>query len=876
MNRRKRMLADLDRDIRDHLDRETQDNIDRGMSAEDARTAALRKFGNVARIKEDTWSVWHSGRLERFLQDARFGWRVLVRSPLHTIAALLAISLGIGLNAGIFSVLHGAALRLLPVPHSETLVTLNQVFHGATKRDAHGETSMFSYPEFREYREQNHVFSGLVAYEPFVEAVLAGPSPHRLLGTATSCNYFSVFEESPALGRGFLDSDCAAAGENAVVVISEALWRERFGADPGLIGQRIVLNRTHYTVVGVAGHGFDGTEPIASAFWVPVTMQGALEPGHDRLSQDNMSWLVLIGRRRVGTSLAELRADLNLIATRIDRAHPGRNTTLEIAPATFFNRPEERQLLLPLASVVFGAFSFVLVVACANVASLQLARSWVRQKEFAIRMSIGAGRWRLVRQLLTESLLLSLAGGVIGCGLALWWCPRVFALAISRLPRDFSGLELNVVPNLPVLVYSLCLIALTAFASGLIPAFRDSRFDLQRILKGGREGGSSKKGSGRMLSTLVGCQVAASMVLLLGAGLLLRGLIYSETVHPGFETDHVAQVFLNLKEDGYDDSRATAYLEQVRRRLTGIPAIGAVAQAECAPLSHDLSDGAFTVAGRPEEISIEYNHVSSDFFSVLGIPIVRGRGFLIREPEGTHSVILTESTARALWPGQDPLGKSLREDGGREDVVIGIARDAQVSHLGETATKYLYFPAAARDDSRVYLLIRYRSSFLSAAAEIRDAATSIDPNIPVEVTRLGDNLEIWRGPSRIAVSIAAALGATALLLAAIGVFGMVSCAVNRSVPEIGIRMALGADRESILRRVLWQAMRPVLIGVGVGVVLSAIASRAIAGMLFGVSPHDPVAFLAVSIFLLAVAVLASYPPARRATRVDPIVALRYE
>jgi len=874
MRLRKRMLDDLDQDIRDHLERETQDNIERGMSAEEARYAALRKFGNVTRVKEETRDVWSVVWLEQLIQDARFGLRTLWRSPGLTVAAVLAIGLGIGVNVGVFSVLNGAALRLLPVPRAEQIVSVNQILHGRTSRDIHGEASMFSYPEYLNYRDHNHVFTGLVAYEPFVEATLAGGNVEQLLGTAISCNYFGVLNEHPAQGRGFVDSDCAASGGNAVVVVSDDLWRGRFAADPSLVGKRIILNRTAYTVVGVARPGFRGTEPIPSAFWAPITMQKAFEPGRDRLADDNMSWLALLGRTQPGVTMQQVRADLGVIAGRIDQLHPGRTTSLAIRTATFFNSPEERSFLIPVASVILAAFALVLLIACANVANLLLARASARHKEIALRLSIGASRWRLVRQLLTESLLLSLAGGVLGSLIAFWSFLKITQFVISHLPHGLPTFVVNVAPNIHVLAYALGLTLITGIAFGLIPALRSSRLDLNTILKGDSVHSGPGKRSGRsLLNALVGSQVAVCMVLLLAAGLLLRGLYYAQTVNPGFEEKNVAEAFFDLRAQGYDESRATAFVERLRERIGGDPGVIEVAQAECAPLSHDFSVGTFTVPGRPDKISIEYNHVSPEYFSVVGIPIVRGRGF--GPGENAPGVIVTESTARRLWPGEDPLGKTLREDGG-EDSVIGVARDAQVSHLGELNTTYLYYPAGPRDDARTYVLVRYAGGFTDVAKGIRDASRSLDHDVSVDVIKLEDNLEIWRAPSRIVAALSGALGALALLLASIGVYGMVYYSVNRCVREIGIRMALGANGGDVMSLVLWRAMRPVLIGAIIGMAVCAGVSQVLSSMLFGLSAHDPIAFVCVPLFLLAVALFASYIPARRAVRVDPMVALRCE
>ena len=371
-------------------------------------------------------------------------------------------------------------------------------------------------------------------------------------------------------------------------------------------------------------------------------------------------------------------------------------------------------------------------------------------------------------------------------------------------------------------------------------------------------------------------QVAVCMVLLLAAGLLLRGLYRAQTVDPGFEIKGVAAIFLDLAKQGYDPAHATGFMRRFRERIQGIPGVTEVAQAECAPLSHDFSASHFMVLGRADMVPIEYNHVTPDYFSLLGIPIVRGRSFTPTETHEAPGIIVTESTARRLWQGQDPLGQTLREISGREYSVIGVAKDAQVAHLGQLDTNYLYFPGGTEDNSRSYVLVRYSTGFTDIATSIRDAGRSIDPGVSIDVTRLEDYLEVWRAPSRIVTALSGALGVLALLLCSIGVYGMVSYSVSRSVRDIGIRMALGADGAKVMRHVLWQAMRPVLIGGVVGVALCAAVSGVLSSMMFGLGAHDPIAFISMPLFLLAVAFVATFIPGRRAMRVDPMVALRSE
>src|SRR2546429_5049940 len=591
---------ELDDELRDHLERKTEEYMAQGMTQEEAHRRARLDLGGIEQTKEKCRDARGVNLVENFFQDLRYGLRMLRQNPGFTAAAVLAIALGVGINVGIFSVLNGAALRLLPIPRAEQLVSVSQIFHRRTVRNTHGETSMFSYSEYLDYSEHNHVFSGLLAYEPFLEGTLAGIKMQQLLGTATSCNYFEVLNEHPAQGRGFVDSDCAASGENAVVVVSDQLWRDTFGGDPTLVGKKITLNRMAFTVIGVAPPGFTGTEPMPSAFWVPITIQKVLDAGRDRLRDDNMSWLALLGRVRPGVTMEQVRADLAVIAGRIDQLNPGRTTSLAISTATFFGRPEERESLIPVAFVILAAFGLVLLIACANVANLLLARASARQKEIALRLSIGASRWRLVRQLLTESLLPSMLGGALGSLFAFWSFASITQFVTSHLPHMFSTLAVNVAPDFRVLGYALALTLVTGILFGLIPALQSSRLDLNTALKeDGAKSGPGKK-SGRFLrNTLVGAQIAVCMILLLAAGLLLRGLYYAQTVDPGFEMKDVAAAFLYPKAQGYDETRATAFMGRLRERLAGLPGVSEIAQAECAPLSHDFSADYMTVPGRP-------------------------------------------------------------------------------------------------------------------------------------------------------------------------------------------------------------------------------------------------------------------------------------
>ena len=808
--------------------------------------------------------------------DLCYAARTLRQNPGFAAVAVLAIALGIGVNAGIFTVLNGAALRSLPVPDSAKVVSVYQIFHGKIRRNTHGNQSFFSTSEYQAYRADNHVFSGLLAYSPDLMVTLGGDRPRQLYGQLTSCNYFGVLNEPPALGRAFLESDCAAPGSNAVVVLSDDLWRSAYGADPAIAGKKIILNRQLFTVAGVAPPGFQGTEPVQSAFWAPFTMQRALEQGGDFYGDTNMSWLVLMGRSKAGVPLSQVRADLGVIAGRIDQLYPGRKTTLAIQTATLLSMPEERQLLTAAGAIILAAVGMVLLIACANVANLLLARAAGRQKEIAIRLSVGASRGRLIRQLLTESLFIALIGGALGSAVAFWSFNAIMRFVVTHLPNGVPPLGFNVGPDLRVLGYSLTLTILTGMVFGLAPALKASQPDLSTTLKSEGAGLGAKSG-GFLRQALVCVQVTVCMVLLIAAGLLLRALYLAQTIDPGFEMKNVSAVSFDLRGQGYNDQRAAVFERQLMERLAALPGVDAVAQAGTTPLSDNHWGTGFTIPGESQPRQIEYNNVTPEYFSMLNIPIVRGRSFTgIETNGGARVAIVTESAARSLWPGQDAVGKALRQEGDGEVQIVGVAKDTQVAKLGKSDTIYLYLPAGPKEQLRMQVLVHGAAGFASISNSIQAAARAIDPDLLVDVERLEDNLENWRTPSRIVAILAGSLGALALLLAATGIYGVVSFAVSRRVKEIGIRMTLGADARSVMRLILRQAMRPVVLGAVLGIAASAGVSQVLSSMLFGMSTLDPVAFVLVPLFLMAVALLASYVPASRATRVDPMVALRYE
>ena len=832
------------------------------------------------------WPREESRHLERrnsmnftfsFWNDVRYSARTLRKNPGFTAVAVLAIALGIGLNTGIFSVLNSAAFRSLPVPYATQVVSVFQFTRGLHNLHVHESENYFSWADYQTYRNNNHVFSGLLAYEPFLRVTLGGDRPQPLFGQLASCNYFDVLNEPPMLGRAFAASDCAQEGAGAVVVLSHDFWRDHFGGDSAVLGRTVVLNRLPFTVIGVASPGFRGTELLPAFFWAPLTVQPALQRDSNYLPSANTLWLALLGRTKPGISSNQARADLEVIAARIDQLAPPRKTSIQIRPATVLSMPDELNFVATVGAVLLAAVGMVLLIACANVANLLLARAAGRRKEIAIRLSVGASRGRLICQLLTESLLIALLGGTLGSLLAMWSFQGIIRFVIAHLPGEMSLLTLNVGPDLHVLGYALALTFLTGLIFGLAPALQASRPDLNTALKDAVRSSMETHSGGFLRQTLIGVQVAVSMLLLIAAGLLLRGLVAAQTIDPGFEMQNIASVSFELRDAGYNDQRAATLQRDLLNRVSALPGVDSVVQAAEIPLENDHSGASFSVPGQPGNFGVEYNLVSPGFFPLLKMPIVLGRNFTEGENRiGAPVAILTETTAHRVWPDQNPIGRVIRWEGGGNVEVIGVVKDARASHLGRTDETYAYLPAGPNEQLRLKMLLHTTAGFGSVAKAIRETVHAVDPDLAVNVASLSGNLDRWRIPSRIVAILAGSLGALGMLLACIGVYGVVSYAVSRRVREIGIRMTLGADSREVKSLILRQAMGPVVIGGLIGIAGCAAVSQILKSMLFGVSAHDPVAFVIVPIVLMSVALVASYIPARRATQVDPMVALRYE
>jgi predicted permease len=868
-SRREREMAD---ELESHLQLHIDDNIRSGLSAVEARRQALVKFGALEAIKEQHRDRGSVPWLSHFAQDLRFAGRLLQKSPGFSVTAIVTIALAVGVNAAIFTVLNAAALQSLPVPEGHRLATLAISFDGAGRRGVHGSASMLSFTEYEAVRDQSRAFDGVLAFSPFNPATLGGDEPRSVLATLASCNYFEVLRIRMQAGRALEARDCAP-GAPAAAVLSHRLWRSAFAADPSIVGSLVMLNRSPFVVVGVAEAGFIGTQLVPEDVYVPVTLQTTIARDGEWLSNTNMSWLIVMGRMKPGASLASVRTDLSVVAARLTPTlPPGRTAHLTAGRSTLSTLPEVRTIVLAIGSVILAAVALVLLMACANIANLLLARASARRREIAVRMALGAGRGRLVRQLLTESLLLAAIGGAAGFIAASWTSRTVVRFLLDHLPPGTWPMVFDPQPDWRVALYAVALTTLTGLAFGLVPALQSTRRDLGVDFRDVTA--TDRRGSRKLQNTLVTLQVAVCLILLLSAGLLARGLYRAQTIDPGISMKDVTVVTYDLPNAGYQAPAAAALQRQILDRLAAIPGVRSVAQSSAMPLSDQHSETRFGFPGSELTMYFEFSSVTPTYFDVLRIPIVHGRNFTAAEVASERALIVTESTARRLWPGADPLGQSLILDT-IERPVVGVVRDAQVSRLGRTDQSYLFLPAGPGSQTRVQTLVAGMGAAPSAGP-IRAAITGLDPQLAVQVTRLEDNLEQWRAPSKLVAALSATLAILALILACTGVFGTVAYTVSRRVREIGIRVALGAAHRDVLRLIVRQGMRPVVIGMVIGLAGGAGVSTVLATMLFGLSPHDPFSFVILPAVLFSIALLACYVPARRALRVAPTTALRTE
>jgi predicted permease len=825
--------------------------------------------------------------MEDLLRDLRYAIRALSNSPGFTFVAILTLALGIGVNSTIFSLVNAILLKPLPVEAPEELVDI----YGHTETSSSHDTS--SYPNYLDYRQQSETLSGIMGYTNFFANLSIQGSSELVVGELVTDNYFSVLGVQPALGRAFSPDEFAAPGAAPVAILSHPFWQTRFAGDPGVLGQTLRMNGIVYTVIGVAPKSFGGMFPAVTAqMWVPVAMVEEVEPlgnqrnsgrspGDTRLERRGQHWLWLKGRMNPGVAVEEVRTELDGIAARLSQQYPETNA-LERLTLLRTNdvavNPDFDRTLMPAGMVLLGAVGLVLLVACANLANMLLARAATRRRELAIRLAIGANRGQVIRQLFTESMALALAGGTVALLLA-FWLARLIARFQPPLPIE---LGLDITPDWRVLLFTLAAAALTGIVFGLIPALRASRPDLVPALKDTGEGPSRRGRRVELRDALVVVQVAVSLVLLVAGSLMVRSLGAAQRVDLGYDLDRTAYLGLAMEMNGYDSEQAGIFYESGRLRLDALPEVESVGLTSRVPLS--LNNNGFGVfidghqsSGSDRPYVMDGASVDENYFEALALTVVAGRGI---EPadrdERRRVVVVSETMAARYWPEENVLGREFRLSWeGQPYQIVGIVADYKVDTPGEAPKPYLHLPLP-RQSVFANFLVRTTTPADELVPALERELLSLDPDLVFLDTgtmrELGD---VRLFPIRAGAWLIGVFGLLALVLAAVGLYGVIAYSVSRRVREIGVRKALGAETNRVVGLVLRQGM--VLVGIGgvVGAVLAGLSARFLSSVLF-VGSFDPVSFLGAFGVLALVAALANWIPARRASRVDPMVALRGE
>ncbi|HEV2708113.1 MAG TPA: ABC transporter permease [Pyrinomonadaceae bacterium] len=854
---------EIDEEMQFHVEMRAEENMRRGMSPAEARLDAERRFGHRLLMRERGYDVRGGRWLESFWQDLRFGTRVLVRKPGFAATAVLTLALGIGANTAIFSVVNAVMLKPLPYEDADRLVML-------TERHEKIPTRAVSYANFLDWRDRNQAFEAMSTVRRWYLTLTGTGQPERLAAGMVTSDYFSIMRVKPLMGRDFLREE-DRPGANYVTILSYGFWQSRFGGDESIIGQSITLDNRPFTVIGVMPPVFrqDDSPPL----WVligPWTVQ------QDWMKRDMRTAGSVIARLKPGVTLAAARADMSAVKEELIRLHPWTNAGHTITVKTLYENVvgETRQSLL----LLLGAVGFVLLIACANVANLLLARAAARQKEFAVRSALGASRLRLVRQMLTECVLLALLGGVCGLLLA-WWGLDLFKAANpSGIPR-LEELSLDY----RVLGFTLLVTLLTGLLFGLAPARQIRTQGLNEMLKEGVKG-TTGGGQGRLCGAFVVAEIALALVLLIGAGLLARSLARLLNSDFGFDARHVATLGIALPSSRYAErERIGQFYQQLLERVAALPGVEAVSLSNEIPGRETGWTNDIAIPGHPQikpggEINVDWGIISADYFEVMRIPILRGRAFTPQEvAEGSPVVIIDERLAREFWPNGDAIGQHLLYDSPTPHQIVGVIKNVRNYGTGAESRIKIYTPLNRSRLAASTLAVRTTTDLRGLSALLTREIHAIDKELPVsEMGTVEQSLSHEISARRVSTVLLGVFSAVALVLAAIGIYGVMAHTVAQRTHEIGVRMALGAQKRDVLRLVIGQGMRLALIGVGVGLAASFALTRVLSSLLYGVSASDPLTFASIALLLTLVALLACYIPARRATKVDPMIALRYE
>ncbi|HUJ21038.1 MAG TPA: ABC transporter permease [Bryobacteraceae bacterium] len=866
--RRRRLDRDLAEEMEQHLEMRAQKLIAAGEPPEEARYRARREFGNSVALRETSRDVWGWCSVERLLQDLRYAIRLMRRSPGFTAVAVISLTLGIGGNTAIFSLVNAVLLRPLPYREPERLVAVWEW----NIRERHINT--VADANFADWKARNRVFEDLGYSWDEGYTFTGSDNPEAVAGYTFSCNIFPMLGAKPLLGRTFLPAECQP-GRDHVVLLSFAVWQRRFGADRAIVGRSIQLNRTPYVVIGVMPPEF--AHPSSrTALWTPL----ALSP--DAFADRKDHAFRVLARLKPGISLARAQSEMDAIARQLAVEHPDTNTGMgvQLWPIRDFYLGNVKTALVVLQAAVF----LMLLIACVNIANLLVARTSAREREVAVRLALGAGRGRLFRQFLTEGVLLALVGGVAGIAAAYW---GVSALA-SLLPPGFAEVDTSRPQawlNVPVMLFGLLLATISGVVFGLAPVYRSSASPGEGLRAGGRAF-SDSRAKMRLRSALVVAQIALSLMLLIGAGLLTRSFLRLQARDFGFRTGHVLTLQLLGRSSGFRDSMMAGFLAAVLERIEALPGVEAAGAINAPPLTGMSAHRNFTIPGRPEvpfgqQTTAGFHVVTPHYFQAMGIRLLRGRYFDQRDRAGAPGVaIINETTARRFFPRENPVGSRITvADGDSPETreIVGVVGDTRHEQLADEPAPEIYRPFGQADWPFAGIAVRTSGDPLALAAAVRRAIWSADKEQPIDqVTTLDQRAADSVAPRRANTILLGLFAAIALLLSAIGIYGVMAYSVSRRVHEIGIRVALGAHGRDVLAMMLRQAGLLTLTGTVIGWLGAASATRLMGSLLVDISATDPVTFAAISVLLSAVAVLAAWLPAWRASRIAPLEALRDE
>jgi putative ABC transport system permease protein len=882
--RRSQYEEELERELSFHLEKHASDLVAQGHSPEEARRRARLALGGPEQVKETCRDGRGVRPLEDLWQDLRYGARVLRKSPGFTIVAVLTLALGIGANATIFSLANALLLRPLPVAEPGRVMSLYAVMPDGSR------SGRFSWPDYVDFREQNDVFSGLTAQMQTIFTLGGGEQSELIFGEVATGNYFSLLGVGPALGRTLAEED-DRDGAPRVAVIGYDAWQRRFGGDPSVIGRDIRLNGELFTIIGVVRRGYTGTRIVpAVEAWIPLSQSGA-GLGPDWRANRARPLLQIVGRLKPGVGSEQAQAAMTALAQRLagyyrDTDRPTA-VTLE---RTSLAEGSRRTMISAFLAILLALTGMVLLVACANVANLMLVRAVGRQHEMAVRRALGASRWRLMRQLATEGFMLALLGGFAGVMLSIY----AASLLQNFNPLPSFPLKFDLGVDWRVIAFSLTVSLLTGVLLSLAPAILSTKPDLVPALKEDSRGGTSGPRRAWLRNTLAIAQTALSLVLLVSAGLMLQTLKKMEATSPGFDPNNVIAMDFDLSLKGLAEEQGRRHLRTILSRVAALSGVESASLSSRAPL--DIStptlgahiEGHHPPAGR-DSIPLSYYRITPGFFRTMAIPVVAGRDFDDRDDEKSPGVaIINETMARRYWPGQEPVGKHFRlarparpgpdDTSFREEVeIVGVAKDSKYRTLGEEQTPFVYLPFWQNYSDGTAMLVRSKLPPGQLLREIRGELVRVDGEPQGFFPRtMHEHMAVVIVPVRIAATLFAISGAVAMLLASVGLYGVVSYSGRQRTQEMGIRIALGAQPRDILVLMLGQGLRLSLIGVVVGLAASLALARFLSNLLFGVGPNDPVTFAAATVLLTAVTLVACYLPARRATKVDPLIALRAE